>query len=161
MYISLTITAYVVLWNTHSRIWNWLQGWLLRENEITVLTREWLNIFDHFAHHPFSLRGNKWNLLCNNSLVRFNSSFGDTVAAAPVPDFCVFTLLFFPIFQLKQINEHTITNYWEIKHSIDEQTGRQTKFFPLLILNTRVRQTVPEDMETMKSGGTTRLLLSP
>lgn len=38
------------------------------------------------------------HLLCNSSLVRFKVSFGDTLAVAPVPDFCVFTRLFLPIF---------------------------------------------------------------
>ena len=49
-------------------------------------------------HVPPKGRQPTWDLLCKSSLVRFKVSFGDTLAAAPVPDFCVFTRLFLPIF---------------------------------------------------------------
>lgn len=39
-------------------------------------------------------------LLCKSSETRFSISFGFATAVGPVPHFCVFTLLFFPIFRL-------------------------------------------------------------
>lgn len=52
MYIYLSITVYVVLWNTHSCIWNQLQGWPLRENEVTVLNK---GMIEHFWSFCMSL----------------------------------------------------------------------------------------------------------
>lgn len=54
------------------------------------------------ARAPPEGRKAESNLLCNSSLVKFKVSFGDILAGAPVPDFCVFTRLFLPIFWLQR-----------------------------------------------------------
>lgn len=63
--------------------------------------------------------GQEHNLLCSSSLVRFKVSFGDTLAVAPVPDFCVFTRLFLPIFWLQR-NEKT-------KYYISKEQNQEIK----------------------------------
>lgn len=55
------------------------------EKKLHSLLKEHKNIFVHSVHSPMALH--KLNLLCNNSFIRFNISFGETVAVAPVPDF--------------------------------------------------------------------------
>lgn len=84
--------------------------WLAQVTAQWLCTEHW-GCRNGNAHAHRKASRPRADLLCNSSLVRFKVSFGDTLAVAPVPDFCVFTRLFLPIFWLQR-KERTKRKYY-------------------------------------------------